>query len=134
LNKYGFKFADITIKLVDFLEEKEIDVIVMLDTINLETPSLSYEDYQKLYQEISKDYKGDRKKIKEDKYLNALQVKFSYAITCHKSQGGQWENVFVDLGYFKNEMLDVSYLRWLYTAITRATKKLYLINFKNDFF
>ena len=134
LNKYGFKFADITIKLVDFLEEKEIDVIVMLDTITLETPSLSYEDYQKLYQEISKDYKGDRKKIKEDKYLNALQVKFSYAITCHKSQGGQWENVFVDLGYFKNEMLDVSYLRWLYTAITRATKKLYLINFKNDFF
>lgn len=134
LNKYGFKFADITIKLVDFLEEKEIDVIVMLDTINLETPSLSYEDYQKLYQEISKNYKGDRKKIKEDKYLNALQVKFSYAITCHKSQGGQWENVFVDLGYFKNEMLDVSYLRWLYTAITRATKKLYLINFKNDFF
>jgi ATP-dependent exoDNAse (exonuclease V) alpha subunit len=133
-NKYGFKFADITIKLVDFLEEKEIDVIVMLDTINLETPSLSYEDYQKLYQEISKDYKGDRKKIKEDKYLNALQVKFSYAITCHKSQGGQWENVFVDLGYFKNEMLDISYLRWLYTAITRATKKLYLINFKNDFF
>ena len=134
LTKHGFKFADVTIRLIDFLEEKEIDLIVMLDTINLETSSLSYEEYQKLYHEISKDYNGDRKKIKEDKYLNALQVKFSYAITCHKSQGGQWENVFVDLGYFKNEMLDLGYLRWMYTAITRASKKLYLINFKNDFF
>ena len=134
LTKHGFKFADVTIRLIDFLEEKEIDLIVMLDTITLETSSLSYEEYQKLYHEISKDYNGDRKKIKEDKYLNALQVKFSYAITCHKSQGGQWENVFVDLGYFKNEMLDLGYLRWMYTAITRASKKLYLINFKNDFF
>ena len=135
-NKYGFKFANITIKLVDFLEEKELDVLVMIDTIKLETSSLSYEDYQKLYQEISKEYKGAdaKKKIKENKYLNALQVKFSYSITCHKSQGGQWENVFVDLGYFKKEMLDLSFLRWLYTAITRASKKLYLINFHNDFF
>ena len=135
-NKYGFKFANITIKLVDFLEEKELDVLVMIDTIKLETSSLSYEDYQKLYQEISKEYKGSdvKKKIKENKYLNALQVKFSYSITCHKSQGGQWENVFVDLGYFKKEMLDLSFLRWLYTAITRASKKLYLINFHNDFF
>lgn len=135
-NKYGFKFANITIKLIDFLEEKELDVLVILDTIKLETSSLSYEDYKKLYQEISKEYKGadSKKKIKENKYLNALQVKFSYAITCHKSQGGQWENVFVDLGYFKQEMLDLSYLRWLYTAITRASKKLYLINFHNEFF
>lgn len=135
-NKYGFKFANITIKLIDFLEEKELDVLVILDTIKLETSSLSYEDYKKLYQEISKEYKGAdaKKKIKENKYLNALQVKFSYAITCHKSQGGQWENVFVDLGYFKQEMLDLGYLRWLYTAITRASKKLYLINFHNEFF
>ena len=125
---------DVTIRLIDFLEAKEIDILVMLDTISLETSSLSYEEYQKLYLEISKKHKGDRNKIKEDKYLNALQVKFSYAITCHKSQGGQWENVFVDLGYFKNEMLDLGYLRWLYTAITRASKKLFLINFKNDFF
>ncbi len=132
--KYSFNFADVTIRLIDFLEEKEIDVLVMLDTINLETSSLSYEEYQKLYYEISKEYQGDRKKIKEDKFLNALQVKFSYAITCHKSQGGQWENVFLDLGYFKNEMLDLGYLRWLYTAVTRASKKLFLINFKNDFF
>ena len=135
-NKYGFKFAHITIRLVDFSEQKELDVLVMLDTIKLETSSLPYEDYQKLYQEISKEYEGAdaKKKIKENKYLNALQVKFSYSITCHKSQGGQWENVFVDLGYFKKEMLDLSFLRWLYTAITRASKKLYLINFNNDFF
>ena len=135
-NKYGFKFAHITIKLVDFSEQEELDVLVMLDTIKLETSSLPYEDYQNLYQEISKEYKGAdaKKKIKENKYLNALQVKFSYSITCHKSQGGQWENVFVDLGYFKKEMLDLSFLRWLYTAITRASKKLYLINFNNDFF
>tara|TARA_B100000524_G_scaffold243384_1_gene130354 strand:- start:274 stop:1674 length:1401 start_codon:yes stop_codon:yes gene_type:complete len=135
-NKYGFKFAHITIRLVDFSEQKELDVLVMLDTVKLETSSLPYEDYQKLYQEISKEYKGAdaKKKIKENKYLNALQVKFSYSITCHKSQGGQWENVFVDLGYFKKEMLDLSFLRWLYTAITRASKKLYLINFNSDFF
>mgnify|MGYP001314439031 FL=1 len=135
-NKYGFKFAHITIRLVDFSEQKELDVLVMLDTIKLETSSLAYEEYQKLYQEISKEYKGAdaKKKIKENKYLNALQVKFSYSITCHKSQGGQWENVFVDLGYFKKEMLDLSFLRWLYTAITRASKKLYLINFNSDFF
>ena len=135
-NKYGFKFAYITIRLVDFSEQKELDVLVMLDTIKLETSSLPYEEYQKLYQEINKEYKGAdaKKKIKENKYLNALQVKFSYSITCHKSQGGQWENVFVDLGYFKKEMLDLSFLRWLYTAITRASKKLYLINFNSDFF
>jgi exodeoxyribonuclease-5 len=122
--------------MIDFLEEKELDVIVMLDTIKLETPSLPYEEYQKLYQKISLEYKGEnaKKKIKENKFLNALQVKFSYSITCHKSQGGQWENVLVDLGYFKNDMLDLSYLRWLYTAITRASKKLYLINFSNAFF
>ena len=136
ISKYDLKFANVTIKMIDFLEEKELDVIVMLDTIKLETPSLPYEEYQKLYQKISLEYKGEnaKKKIKENKFLNALQVKFSYSITCHKSQGGQWENVLVDLGYFKNDMLDLSYLRWLYTAITRASKKLYLINFSNAFF
>ena len=135
-NKYGFKFANITIRLLDFNDEKELDVLAMLDTIKLETSSLPYEDYQKLYQEISRECKGAdaKKKIKENKYLNALQVKFSYSITCHKSQGGQWENVFVDIEYFKREMLDLSFLRWLYTAITRSSKKLYLINFNNDFF
>ena len=104
-NKYGFKFANITIRLLDFNDEKELDVLAMLDTIKLETSSLPYEDYQKLYQEISRECKGAdaKKKIKENKYLNALQVKFSYSITCHKSQGGQWENVFVDIGISKKK-------------------------------
>ena len=137
IDLYGFRFAKVTVQLVDYPEEKPLDVIVMLDTLSSETPSLSYDDYKRLHAEVAKDYFGDKeanKKIKENEYFNALQVKFSYAITCHKSQGGQWENVFVDLGYFKEEMLDKSYLRWMYTASTRASEKLFLINFKDDFF
>jgi exodeoxyribonuclease-5 len=137
IDLYGFRFAKVSVQLVDYQEEKQLDVIVMLDTLSSETPSLSYDDYKRLYAEVAKDYFGDKeanKKIKENEYFNALQVKFSYAITCHKSQGGQWENVFVDLGYFKEEMLDKSYLRWMYTASTRASQKLFLINFKDDFF
>ncbi len=134
---YGFRFARVVVQLVDYPDEKDLDVIVMLDTLSSETPSLSYDDYKKLHAEVGLDYVGDReanKKIKENEFFNALQIKFSYAITCHKSQGGQWENVFVDLGFFKEEMLDKSYLRWLYTATTRASEKLFLINFKEDFF
>ena len=137
IDLYGFRFAKVSVQLVDYPEEKQLDVIVMLDTLSSETPSLSYDDYKRLHAEVAKDYFGDKeanKKIKENEYFNALQVKFSYAITCHKSQGGQWENVFVDLGYFKEEMLDKSYLRWMYTASTRASEKLFLINFKDDFF
>ena len=137
IDRYGFRFANLTVQLVDYPDEKDLDVIVMLDTLSSETPSLSYDEYKKLYNEVSLDYKGDRelnKKIKENPFFNALQIKFSYAITCHKSQGGQWDNVFVDLGYFKEEMLNKSYLRWLYTATTRASQKLFLINFKEDFF
>ena len=99
--------------------------------------AITYDQYKQLYKEVGLDYKGQKeinKKIKEDEFFNALQIKFAYAITCHKSQGGQWENVFIDLGYFTEDMLDKSYLRWLYTALTRASKKLYLINFKNEFF
>tara|TARA_Y100000589_G_C27189221_1_gene644033 strand:+ start:567 stop:1985 length:1419 start_codon:yes stop_codon:yes gene_type:complete len=137
IDRYGFSFANLTVQLVDYPDEKDLDVIVMLDTLSSETPSLTYDEYKKLYNEVSLDYKGDRelnKKIKENPFFNALQIKFSYAITCHKSQGGQWDNVFVDLGYFKEEMLNKSYLRWLYTATTRASQKLFLINFKEDFF
>jgi exodeoxyribonuclease-5 len=137
VDRYGFRFAKVAVQLVDYPDEKELDVIVMLDTLSSETPSLSYDEYKKLYAEVAADYVGDKeanKKIKENEYFNALQIKFSYAITCHKSQGGQWENVFVDLGYFKEEMLDKSYLRWMYTASTRASQKLFLINFKEDFF
>ena len=137
IERYGFRFAKASIKMVDYKDEKELDTILLLDTLTSETPAITYDQYQQLYKEVGLDYKGEKdlnKKIKENPYYNALQVKFAYAITCHKSQGGQWENVFVDLGYFTKNMLDHSYLRWLYTAFTRSTKKLYLINFQEEFF
>ncbi len=137
IERYGFRFAKASIQMVDYPKEKSLDVILLLDTLSSETPAITYDQYQKLYKEVGLDYKGEKeinKKIKEDQFFNALQIKFAYAITCHKSQGGQWENVFIDLGYFKEDMLDKSYLRWLYTALTRSSKKLYLINFNENFF
>ena len=137
IERYGFRFAKANIKLLDYPNEKELETILLLNTIESETSSLSFDDYQNLYKEIGKDYKGKKdinKKIKENKFFNAIQIKFAYSITCHKSQGGQWEEVFIDLGYFKEDMLNKSYLRWLYTAFTRATKKVYLINFNKNFF
>ena len=137
IERYGFRFARASVEMVDYPKEKNLDLLLLLDTLTSESPTISYDQYQKLYKEISEDYKGQQeinKKIKEDEFFNALQIKFAYAITCHKSQGGQWENIFVDMGYFTDQMLDKAYLRWLYTAITRATKKLYLINFNNNFF
>ena len=137
IERYGFRFARASVEMVDYPKEKNLDLLLLLDTLTSESPTISYDQYQKLYKEISKDYKGQKeinKKIKEDKFFNALQIKFAYAITCHKSQGGQWENIFVDMGYFTDQMLDKADLRWLYTAITRATKKLYLINFNDNFF
>jgi ATP-dependent exoDNAse (exonuclease V) alpha subunit len=111
----------------------------MLDTIMSESPSLTYEESNKLYQEVLLDYEEERQqykklqKVKENPYFNALQVKFSYAITCHKSQGGQWKTVFIEQPYLPDG-IDVDYVRWLYTAITRAEEKLYLIGFKDEFF
>jgi exodeoxyribonuclease-5 len=101
---------------------------------------LPYSEQQKLYESIAKDYedipvKKDRMEaIKKDPYYNALQIKFAYAITCHKAQGGQWPLVFVDQGYMTDEMLNTEFMRWLYTAITRATQELYLVNFNDKFF
>ena len=135
--RYGFKFAYATIKIIDDFKKKELDIILLLDTLNSESPAITYEQYKKLYNEISIDYIGEKeinKKIKNNKFFNALQIKFAYSITCHKSQGGQWENVFIDLGYFNEKMLDKSYLRWLYTAFTRSSEKLFLINFNQHFF
>ena len=137
IERYGFCFAKASIRMTDYRDEKELEVILLLDTLTSETPAITYDQYQKLYREVGLDYKGEKevnKKIKEGQFFNALQIKFAYAITCHKSQGGQWENVFIDLGYFTVDMLNKSYLRWLYTAFTRASKKLYLINFNDDFF
>lgn len=136
---YGFKFAEVTVRMVDYPKMKPFETVLLLDTLTSETPSLSYEDSNTLYQEVLKDY-GDVKSkykkflsVKNNKYFNALQVKFSYAITCHKSQGGQWNTVFVEQPYLPNG-IDREYLRWLYTAVTRAQEKLYLIGFKEDFF
>jgi len=136
---YGFKFAEVKVKMVDYPNMQPLETVLMLDTIKAETPSLSYEDGNKLYQEVMQDYVEEKSKykkflaVKNNKYFNALQVKFSYAITCHKSQGGQWNTVFVEQPYLPNGV-DKEYLRWLYTAVTRAKKQLYLIGFKNDFF
>jgi len=136
---YGFRFAEVNIQMVDYPKMKPFETVLLLDTLTSETPSLPYEDSNKLYQEVMKDYASEKSKykkflaVKNNKYFNALQVKFSYAITCHKSQGGQWNTVFVEQPYLPNGV-DKEYLRWLYTAITRAKEKLYLIGFKDEFF
>ena len=138
--RFGFRFANVSMRLLDFKKEVEFEVKLLLDTLTVESPSLGKEDGQRLYEEVSNSYPDIRDKrkrqkaIKEDPYFNALQVKFGYAITCHKSQGGQWMNVFVDQGYLTDEMIDKEYLRWLYTGVTRATQKLFLTNFHDKFF
>jgi len=125
--------------MVDYPDQIPFETVLLLDTLQSESPSLTFEESNKLYQEIAKDYADERSKykvmlgIKNSKYFNALQVKFSYAMTCHKSQGGQWENVFIEQPYLPNGQ-DISYLRWLYTAVTRAQKKLHLIGFKEEYF
>jgi len=137
---FGFRFADVTIRFLDYPEEQELDVKIILDTIRSESPALSQADNNRLFQEVMKDHEditNKRKrieKVKASPYFNALQVKFAYALTCHKTQGGQWETVFLDQCYLNDKMMNVEYLRWLYTAVTRATKKLFLINFEDKFF
>ena len=137
---YGLRFATLMLRLTDYPDVEPFEAKIMLDTLHSPTASLSNEENRKLYEAVKQDYadlatkKDLREAMKKDPYLNALQVKFAYALTCHKSQGGQWEAVFVDQGYLTEEMLDKEYIRWLYTAITRATKELYLINFNKNFF
>lgn len=136
---YGFHFAEVKLRMIDYPKQPPFETVILLDILTSESPSLTYEESNKLYQEIAKDYAHERSKykimlaIKNNMYFNALQVKFSYAMTCHKSQGGQWKNVFVEQPFLPNGQ-DISYLRWLYTAITRAQEKLYLIGFKDDYF
>jgi len=136
---YGFRFAEVTIRMIDYPDQKPFQTVILLDTLSSETPSLSYEDSNRLYEEVKKDFEHEKSSykrllsVKNNKYFNALQIKFSYAMTCHKSQGGQWKTVFIEQPYLPNGQ-DVSYLRWLYTAVTRAQGKLYLIGFTADFF
>lgn len=136
---YGFQFADITIRLLDD-NRQLIDVRIILDSLMMDGPSLGSEHMKNLYQQVAMDYmhikthKARLKKIKEDPFFNAMQVKFAYAVTCHKAQGGQWPNIFIDQGFFRPEMINREYLRWLYTAFTRATENVYLVNFDESFF
>ena len=138
LELYGFKFAKVKIRMVDYPNQIPLETVLLMDTLTSESPSLTYEESNKLYQEVLLDYEGETKykkfqKVKENEFFNALQVKFSYAITCHKSQGGQWNTVFIEQPYLPNG-IDRDYVRWLYTAITRAKDKLYLIGFKDENF
>ena len=135
---HGHTFANILISMPDY-QDIELEVKVLLDVIDLDGPSLDYEQQKSLYLSVVEDYpdevsrKGLSDKVSADPYYNALQVKFAYAVTCHKAQGGQWKSVFLDQGYFTDEMLTIDYLRWLYTAFTRASEKLYLVNFARQF-
>ena len=136
---YGFNFAKVKIRMVDYPNQLPFETVLILDTINSESPSLTYEHSNTLYEEVMKDYEhltskyAKFQKVKENEFFNGLQVKFSYAITCHKSQGGQWNTVFVEQPYLPDG-IDRDYIRWLYTAITRAKDKLYLIGFKDESF
>jgi len=137
--RYGFHFANVIIRLIDY-QDMEIECKILLETLSAEAPALTPEENKRLFEAVSEDYEEIRnkrerwKKIREDPYFNALQVKYSYAVTCHKAQGGQWKTVFLDHGYLTAEMIDREFLRWLYTAFTRAEEKLYLVNFHKDFF
>jgi exodeoxyribonuclease-5 len=136
---YGFRYASAVLEFDDY-DSTEIECKVLLDTINSEAPSLTYEQSQKLFYEVEKDYIDIKSKIKrfkeirENEYFNALQVKFSYAVTCHKAQGGQWKAVFIDRFLFGDEPMTKDMLRWLYTALTRATERVFLVNFDDKFF
>jgi exodeoxyribonuclease V len=136
--RYGFRFADMVLKFPDY--NLEIESKVMMDVLHLDTPALPSDKSKELYQNILADYihiKTRRKQfeaVRNDPYFNALQIKFAYAVTCHKAQGGQWERVFIDQGMFNRNEITIDYLRWFYTALTRSTDKVYLVNFAEDFF
>ena len=130
---YGFRFAEVTMQFPDY-DNYELTATVILDSLTTEAPALTHEQQEQLYNAVIEDYadipqKVERiKKMKSDRYYNALQVKFAYAVTCHKAQGGQWAHVYLDQGYMTDDRLTPDYIHWLYTAFTRATEKLYLVN------
>ena len=137
---YGFRFADVELSFTDYPDAPNLDVKILLDTLNSDSASLSEDDQRRLRQAIEADYmdipnKRERyKAMKQNPWFNALQVKFAYALTCHKTQGGQWKNVFVDSSLNLKDVLEKEDLRWLYTAVTRAQERLYFVNFKEEFF
>ncbi|MDB5136798.1 MAG: family ATPase [Mucilaginibacter sp.] len=137
---YGFRFADVQLEFIDYAEDPVLDCKVLLDTLYSEAPALPPPDQKRFFLEVMKDYEhiASRKakfdELKLNPYYNALQIKFAYAVTCHKAQGGQWDAVFVDQGYLTEEMINMDFLRWFYTACTRASKELFLVNFNERFF
>ncbi len=137
---YGFRFADVAARMIDYPDEADIEVKLLLNTLTAEGPALSQKESNSLFEAVSEDYLHIANKrtrmahIRNNPYLNALQVKYAYAMTCHKAQGGQWKNVFVEMGYLPDNKPDTEYLRWLYTALTRSTKKVFLMNFAEEFF
>jgi exodeoxyribonuclease V len=138
--QYGFRFAEIVLELIDYPDEEPLTCKVLLNTLYAETPSLSSADSKRLFEAVMEDYQHIPNKrlrmqeLKKDPYYNALQIKFAFAVTCHKAQGGQWEAVFIDQGYLTDEMMNTEFLRWLYTGITRSTKELFMVNFSDQFF
>lgn len=134
---YGFRFADVSLEFPDY-NKTELDTVVVLNTLVAEAPALTQEQNTKLFQSVMEDYadiprKADRmKQLREDQYFNAMQIKFGYAVTCHKAQGGQWAHIYLDQGYMTDEMLTTDYIHWLYTAFTRATEHLYLVNWNKE--
>lgn len=140
-DKFGLRFATLDLQMLDYPEMEPFRAKVILDTLQSKTPALTEEENRGLYASVLEEYldsglsmRKASEAVRKDEYMNALQVKFAYALTCHKSQGGQWKIVFLDQGYRKNQELDREYIRWLYTAFTRAEKELYLINFPDLFF
>jgi exodeoxyribonuclease-5 len=136
--RYGFRFADMVLKFADY--NIEIESKVMLDVLHLDSPALPSDKNKELFQNVLADYidlKSRKKQIeavRKDPFFNALQIKFAYAVTCHKAQGGQWERVFIDRGMFNRNEITIDYLRWFYTALTRSTDRVYLVNFSEAFF
>ena len=134
---YGFRFAEVTMTFPDY-DDYELTATVLLDTLTSEAPALTHEQQEQLFNAVMEDYadipiKADRiAKLKTDRYFNALQVKFAYAVTCHKAQGGQWAHIYLDQGYMTDDMLTPDYIHWLYTAFTRATEKLFLVNWPKN--
>jgi hypothetical protein len=130
---YGFRFADVLMQFPDY-DDYEMQATVLMDTLRSEAPALTREQSDLLFNAVMDDYadvplKPDRlKRVKQDDYFNAVQIKYAYAVTCHKAQGGQWAHIYLDQGYMTDEMLSADYIHWLYTAFTRATEKLFLVN------
>ncbi len=134
---YGFRFADMLLRFPDY-DDVELPTTVILDSLLAEAPALTREQNEKLFYAVMEDYahipqKAERiRKIKQDVYYNALQIKYAYAVTCHKAQGGQWAHVYIDQGYMTDEMLTPDYIHWLYTAFTRASEQLFLVNWSKQ--